>query len=160
MQSLLRRNSLSSISPAASICDPFTTREPEGTFKVERSQEGNCRGGQPKGKQGEGQSKNKSSLPGKDLDGEKVQDRSMSELQHARSRSTSPARSGYRKQTVFEVLINKVLTFYFNLHRRLQTGFSCPVTSQRAVPAPPADQGEPQARSSAPPAAGGAEQGL
>ncbi|KAF6729084.1 CDK5 regulatory subunit-associated protein 2 [Oryzias melastigma] len=92
MQSLLRRNSLSSISPAASICDPFTTREPEGTFKVERSQEGNCRGGQPKGKQGEGQSKNKSSLPGKDLDGEKVQDRSMSELQHARSRSTSPAR--------------------------------------------------------------------
>ncbi|RVE65985.1 hypothetical protein OJAV_G00122060 [Oryzias javanicus] len=92
MQSLLRRNSLSSISPAASICDPFTTREPEGTFKVDRSQESNCRGGPPKGKQGEGQSKDKSTLPGKDLDREKVQDRSMSELQHARSRSTSPAR--------------------------------------------------------------------
>uniref|UniRef100_A0A8C7YDR1 CDK5 regulatory subunit-associated protein 2/Myomegalin coiled coil domain-containing protein n=1 Tax=Oryzias sinensis TaxID=183150 RepID=A0A8C7YDR1_9TELE len=86
MQSLLRRNSLSSISPAASICDPFTTREPEGTFKVDRSQEGKCKGAQPKEKEGEAQSKDKSRLPGKELD------RSMSELQQARSRSTSPAR--------------------------------------------------------------------
>ncbi|XP_078812333.1 CDK5 regulatory subunit-associated protein 2 isoform X3 [Oryzias latipes] len=86
MQSLLRRNSLSSISPAASICDPFTTREPEGTFKVDRGQEGKCKGGQPKEKEGEAQSKDKSRLPGKELD------RSVSELQQARSRSTSPAR--------------------------------------------------------------------
>lgn len=107
MQSLLRRNSLSSISPAASICDPFTTREPEGTFKVDRGQEGKCKGGQPKEKEGEAQSKDKSRLPGKELD------RSVSELQQARSRSTSPARSAIQK-TVFEVLIklNNMLPFF------------------------------------------------
>lgn len=100
MQSLLRRNSLSS-DLVNNTSDPSVIKDQEGAQKDDRSQDGSHRSGQLRGKKaGENQAiKDKSSRVNMELEGERRLNRSISEqLQPSRSRSTSPARL-----TIFEV---------------------------------------------------------
>ncbi|XP_061589722.1 CDK5 regulatory subunit-associated protein 2 isoform X1 [Cololabis saira] len=94
MQSLMRRNSLSS-DLVASTFDPSVIREQEGAHKVDRSQERSFKTGQVREKR-EAENhplKNRASRLNMDLDSERTADRSVSEqLQQTRSGSTSPAR--------------------------------------------------------------------
>ncbi|CAI5667291.1 unnamed protein product [Oreochromis niloticus] len=93
MQSLLRRNSLSS-DLVNNTSDPSVIKDQEGAQKDDRSQDGSHRSGQLRGKKaGETQAiKDKSSRVNMELEGEKRLNRSISEqLQPSRSRSTSPA---------------------------------------------------------------------
>ncbi len=94
MQSLLRRNSLSS-DPVANTSDPSSVRDQEGTQREDRSQDQSYRKGQLREKkEGENQAmKDKSGRLNME-ERESSVNRSMSEqLQQTRSRSTSPARS-------------------------------------------------------------------
>ncbi|XP_051268953.1 CDK5 regulatory subunit-associated protein 2 isoform X4 [Dicentrarchus labrax] len=91
MQSLLRRNSLSS-DLFASTSDPSTVRDQEGTQREDHSQD---RSGQLREKkEGESQAmKDKTRRLSMELERERTLNRNMSEqLQQTRSRSTSPAR--------------------------------------------------------------------
>lgn len=90
MQSLLRRNSLSS-DLVANTSDPSSVRDQEGTPREDRSQDRSYRSGQL----GESQAmKDKTSRLNMELERERTLNRSMNEqLQQARSRSASPARS-------------------------------------------------------------------
>ncbi|XP_041815479.1 CDK5 regulatory subunit-associated protein 2 isoform X3 [Chelmon rostratus] len=89
MQSLLRRNSLSS-DLVANTSDPSSVRDQEGTPREDRSQDRSYRSGQL----GESQAmKDKTSRLNMELERERTLNRSMNEqLQQARSRSASPAR--------------------------------------------------------------------
>ncbi|XP_070780479.1 CDK5 regulatory subunit-associated protein 2 [Enoplosus armatus] len=94
MQSLLRRNSLSS-DLVANTSDPPTVRDKEGGQREDHSQDSSYRSGQPREKkEGENQAmKDKTSCLNMELERERTLNRSMSkQLQQARSRSTSPAR--------------------------------------------------------------------
>lgn len=95
MQSLLRRNSLSS-DLAATTSDPSAIRDQEGTQREDRNHDRSYRNGQLREKkEGENQvMKDKTSHLNMDLERERTLNRSMSDqLQQTRSRSTSPARS-------------------------------------------------------------------
>ncbi|XP_053196352.1 CDK5 regulatory subunit-associated protein 2 isoform X4 [Scomber japonicus] len=94
MQSLLRRNSLSS-DLVANISDPSIVRDQEGTHREDHAHDKSYRGGQLREKkEGENQAmKDKTSHLNVELERERTLNRSMSEqLQQTRSRSTSPAR--------------------------------------------------------------------
>ncbi|XP_031711908.1 CDK5 regulatory subunit-associated protein 2 isoform X7 [Anarrhichthys ocellatus] len=94
MQSLLRRNSLSS-DLVTNTSDPTTVKDQEGTQREDRSPDRSYRGGQLREKkEGENQAMNdKTSSLNMELERERTLNRSMSEqLQQTRSRSTSPAR--------------------------------------------------------------------
>ncbi|KAM6901049.1 CDK5 regulatory subunit-associated protein 2 [Lycodopsis pacificus] len=94
MQSLLRRNSLSS-DLVATTSDPTTVNDQEGTQREDRSPDRSYRGGQLREKkEGENQAMNdKTSSLNMELERERMLNRSMSEqLQQTRSCSTSPAR--------------------------------------------------------------------
>lgn len=107
MQSLLRRNSLSS-DLVANISDPSIVRDQEGTHREDHAHDKSYRGGQLREKkEGENQAmKDKTSHLNVELERERTLNRSMSEqLQQTRSRSTSPARSTcfsiYQYNTIF-----------------------------------------------------------
>ncbi|XP_044030393.1 CDK5 regulatory subunit-associated protein 2 isoform X3 [Siniperca chuatsi] len=94
MQSLLRRNSLSS-DLFANTSDPSTARDREGTQREDHSQDRSYRSVQLREeKEGENQAmKDKTSHLNMELERERTLNRSRSEpLQQTRSRSTSPAR--------------------------------------------------------------------
>ncbi|XP_075944652.1 CDK5 regulatory subunit-associated protein 2 isoform X4 [Anarhichas minor] len=94
MQSLLRRNSLSS-DLVTNTSDPTTVKDQEGTQREDRSPDRSYRGGQLREKkEGENQAMNdKTSSLNMELERERTLNRSMSEqLQQTRSHSTSPAR--------------------------------------------------------------------
>ncbi|XP_054874995.1 CDK5 regulatory subunit-associated protein 2 isoform X2 [Amphiprion ocellaris] len=94
MQSLLRRNSLSS-DLVANPSDPSVFKDQEGTHKEDRSQDRSYRSGQLREKkEGENQAmKDKTSHLNLDLEGDRTPNKGTSEhLQQTRSRSTSPAR--------------------------------------------------------------------
>ncbi|XP_045922073.1 CDK5 regulatory subunit-associated protein 2 isoform X2 [Micropterus dolomieu] len=94
MQSLLRRNSLSS-DLAANTSDPSAIRDQEGTQREDRNHDRSYRNGQLREKkEGDNQvMKDKTSHLNMDLERERTLNRSMSDqLQQTRSRSTSPAR--------------------------------------------------------------------
>ncbi|XP_054468052.1 CDK5 regulatory subunit-associated protein 2 isoform X2 [Anoplopoma fimbria] len=94
MQSLLRRNSLSS-DLVANTSDPSTVKDQEGTKREDHNQDRSYRSGQLREKkEGENQAMNdKTSSLNMELEREGTLNRSMSEqLQQTRSRSTSPAR--------------------------------------------------------------------
>ncbi|KAF1377711.1 hypothetical protein PFLUV_G00203570 [Perca fluviatilis] len=94
MQSLLRRNSLSS-DLVANTSDPSTVRNQDGTLRDDLRQDTSYRSGQL-GEKKEGENlamKDKTSHLTMELERERTMNRSMSEqLQQTRSRSTSPAR--------------------------------------------------------------------
>ncbi|XP_078127487.1 CDK5 regulatory subunit-associated protein 2 isoform X3 [Sander vitreus] len=94
MQSLLRRNSLSS-DLVANTSDPSTVRNQDGTLREDLRQDRSYRSGQL-GEKKEGENlamKDKTSHLTMELERERTLNRSMSEqLQQSRSRSTSPAR--------------------------------------------------------------------
>ncbi|TKS84792.1 CDK5 regulatory subunit-associated protein 2 [Collichthys lucidus] len=90
MQSLLRRNSLSS-ELVAGISDPSLGRDQEGVQRDDHSQDRSYRSGQPREKKEA--TKEKSSCLNMELERERSLNRSMSDqLQQTRSQSTSPAR--------------------------------------------------------------------
>ncbi|XP_051794463.1 CDK5 regulatory subunit-associated protein 2 isoform X3 [Acanthochromis polyacanthus] len=94
MQSLLRRNSLSS-DLVANTSDPSIVKDQEGTQKEDRSQDRSYRSGTLRQKkEGENQAvKDKTSHLNLELEGERMPNKGTSEhLQQTRSRSTSPAR--------------------------------------------------------------------
>ncbi|XP_068562793.1 CDK5 regulatory subunit-associated protein 2 isoform X3 [Cebidichthys violaceus] len=94
MQSLLRRNSLSS-DLVANASDPSTVKDQDGTQREDRSPDRSYRGGQLReNKEGENQAMNdRTSSLNMELERERTLNRSMSEqLQQTRSRSASPAR--------------------------------------------------------------------
>ncbi|TDH02189.1 hypothetical protein EPR50_G00170670 [Perca flavescens] len=94
MQSLLRRNSLSS-DLVANTSDPSTVRNQDGTLREDLRQDTSYRSGQLREKK-EGENlamKDKTGNLPMELERERTINRSMSEqLQQTRSRSTSPAR--------------------------------------------------------------------
>ncbi|KAE8285289.1 CDK5 regulatory subunit-associated protein 2 [Larimichthys crocea] len=90
MQSLLRRNSLSS-ELVASVSDPSLGRDQEGAQRDDHSQDRSYRSGQPREKKEA--TKEKTSCLNTELERERSLNRSMSDqLQQTRSQSTSPAR--------------------------------------------------------------------
>ncbi|XP_028274258.1 CDK5 regulatory subunit-associated protein 2 isoform X2 [Parambassis ranga] len=93
MQSLLRRNSLSS-DLVANSSDPSIIRDQEGTFREDRSKNISYRSGEIREKKKEDNQsmKDKPSQLNVELERERKVNRSMSEQLQNRSRSTSPAR--------------------------------------------------------------------
>lgn len=125
MQSLLRHSSLSG--DLANAADSSTTRDPEGAPKERGNQERSYASGVLREKkEGENQvMKDKSSQLNVELERERTQKRIMSEqLQQARSRSTSPARSAVIFTAHLSILYSFHLTFIPSV-RSLLTPSSC-----------------------------------
>lgn len=103
MQSLLRRNSLSS-ELVASVSDPSLGRDQEGLQRDDHSQDRSYRSGQPREKKEA--TKEKTSCLNTELERERSLNRSMSDqLQQTRSQSTSPARST-ASQSIIDVTLS------------------------------------------------------